>query len=59
MNNETFHFFFEKIYNNIADYNDPNYTGGIEYIFNPFRHFYTIAHLKRPSKDGRLLNVLW
>jgi len=39
MSNETFNFFFEKIYNNITDYNDPNYTGGIEYIFNPFKVF--------------------
>ena len=39
MSNETFNFFFEKIYNNITDYNELNFTGGIEYIFNPFRHF--------------------
>lgn len=38
MKDESFNFFFEKIHNNITDYNDPNYTGGIEYIFNPFRH---------------------
>lgn len=31
--------FFEKTYNNITDYNHPEFTGGIEYIFNPFRHF--------------------
>ena len=28
-------FLFERKYNNITDYNDPKYTGGIEYIFNP------------------------
>jgi hypothetical protein len=38
ISNETFNFFFEKIYNNIRDYNHEHYTGGIEYIFNPFRH---------------------
>ena len=38
MSNETFNLFFEKIYNNITHCYDPNYTGGIEYIFNPFRH---------------------
>ena len=37
MTNESFNFFFEKKYNNITDYNDANYTGGIDYIFNPFR----------------------
>lgn len=39
MRNESFNFFFEKIFNDITDYNNPNYTGGIEYLFNPFRHF--------------------
>ena len=39
MRKETFDFFFEKKFNNITDYNDPNYTGGIEYKFNPFRLF--------------------
>ena len=39
MSNETFNLLFETKYNNIIDCNDPNYTGGIEYIFNPFRHF--------------------
>ncbi len=39
MSNEITNFFFEQIHNNITDYNHPNYTGGIEYIFNPFRHF--------------------
>lgn len=37
--NETFNILFEKIENYITDYNDPRFTGGIEYIFNPFRHF--------------------
>lgn len=37
LKNELFDFFFEKKYNNIIDYNDPKYTGGIEFIFNPFR----------------------
>jgi len=32
-------FFFEKKFNNITDVNDLNFTGGIEYIFNPFHHF--------------------
>ena len=39
MRNEIFAFLFETTYNNIIDFNDPNYTGGIAYIFNPFRHF--------------------
>ena len=39
MSNETFNLLFETKYNNIIDCNDPNYTGGIEYIFKPFRHF--------------------
>ena len=26
--------------NNITDINDPNYTGGINYIFTPFKLFY-------------------
>ena len=37
--NETFNFLFEKKYNNITDYNDPEYTGGMTYEFNPYRHF--------------------
>lgn len=40
MKYETFNFLFEKKYNNITDYNDINYTGGITFEFNPFRHFY-------------------
>ena len=39
MSTETFNLLFEKKYNNQTDYNDPNYTGGIEYIFNPFNAF--------------------
>lgn len=39
MYEESFYFLFEKTWNNITDYNDPNYTGGVSYIFNPFRHF--------------------
>jgi len=38
MASETFNFLFEKIHDNITDFNDPNFTGGIKYIFNPFRH---------------------
>ncbi len=38
MCDKIFNFLFEKVFNNITDYNDPNYTGGIEYIFNPYRH---------------------
>lgn len=41
MSEETFNFLFEKIHNNITNYNDPNYTGGIEYIFNPLRHLFS------------------
>ena len=37
---DLFHVLFETIYNNITDYNDPNFTGGIEYVFHPFRHLY-------------------
>ena len=39
MGNDIFSLLFETKHNNIIDFNDPNYTGGIEYIFNPFRHF--------------------
>ena len=39
MGNETFNFLFEKKYNNITDYNHPEYTGGMTYEFNPYRHF--------------------
>ncbi len=39
MGRELFNFLFEKIKNDITDYNDPGYTGGYEYIFNPLRHF--------------------
>lgn len=39
MRSETFNLLFEKINNNITDYDNPKYTGGNEYIFNPFRHF--------------------
>ena len=39
MSNETFNFLFEKKYNNITDYNHPEYTGGMTYEFNPYRHF--------------------
>ena len=35
MSNETFHFLFEKKYNNITDSNHPEYTGGFTYEFNP------------------------
>ena len=35
MRDEAVGFLFERKYNNITDYNDPKYTGGIEYIFNP------------------------
>ena len=36
---EAFDFLFEMVPHNVTDYNDPNYKGGIEYIFNPLRHF--------------------
>ena len=39
MSNETFNFLFEKKYNNITDYNHPEYTGGMTYELNPYRHF--------------------
>jgi hypothetical protein len=39
MGNELFDFLFEKVPNNITDYNHPEYTGGIRYEFNPYRHF--------------------
>lgn len=35
---EIFNFCFEKKYNNITDYNDPNFTGGFEYIFKLFHN---------------------
>lgn len=38
MSDHTFDLLFEKKYNNIIDYNDSNFTGGIEYVFNPFRY---------------------
>lgn len=36
---DTFDFLFEMVPHNVTDYTDPNYKGGIEYIFNPLRHF--------------------
>ncbi len=39
MGSDIFNFLFEKQFNNITDYNDPNYTGGIEYVFSLFQHF--------------------
>ena len=39
MSSETFNFLFEKKYNDITDYNEPSYTGGEEYVFNPFGIF--------------------
>lgn len=36
---DTFNFLFEKKYNNIPDYTHPEYTGGMTYDFNPYRHF--------------------
>ena len=39
MSNETFNFLFEKKYNNITDYNNQEYTGGMTYEFNPYQHF--------------------
>lgn len=41
MGREIFDCLFEKTYNNITDYNDPKYTGRIEYVFNVFRYFNT------------------
>ena len=37
MSNETFNFLFEKKYNNITDYNNPEFTGGVSYEFNPYQ----------------------
>ena len=31
---------FTAVPSNIRDINDPNYTGGINYIFTPFKLFY-------------------
>jgi hypothetical protein len=39
MPSEIYTILFEKQFNNVNDYNDPKFTGGIEYVFNPFRHF--------------------
>lgn len=39
MSNEASDFLFEKKYNNITDYNNPEFTGGVTYEFNPLRHF--------------------
>jgi hypothetical protein len=38
MSKETFNFLFEKQINNITDCNHPEFTGGITYEFNPYRH---------------------
>jgi len=47
MPHELFWFLFEVVYNNITDINDPNFTGGVSYHFNPLRHFFhAIGHLK-------------
>lgn len=32
-------FYLKKKYNNITDYNHPEYTGGMTYEFNLYRHF--------------------
>ena len=37
-----FNFLFEKVYNGITDYNDPKFTGGYYFIFNPLRHLKNI-----------------
>ena len=39
MPHKLFNFLCEKVTNNITDMDDPNFTGEIEYIFNPLRHF--------------------
>jgi len=39
MSNETLNFLFEKKINNITDYNNPEFTGGMSYEFNPYRYF--------------------
>jgi len=31
---------FTVVPNDITDINDPNYTGGVNYIFTPFKLFY-------------------
>ena len=36
---ETLGFLFKMKFNNITDYNDPDFTGGVTYEFNPWRHF--------------------
>lgn len=33
---ETFNVLFEKVYNDVKDINDPNYTGGVSYVFKLF-----------------------
>ena len=42
MPNELFDFLFEKAFNGITDYNDPKFTGGYYFIFNPLRHLKNI-----------------
>lgn len=44
MSDKIFNFFFEMKYNNIRDYNDPKFTGGIKFIFNPLRHFKSFSN---------------
>ena len=39
ISNETFNFLFETKINNITDYNNSEFTGGMTYEFNPYRHF--------------------
>lgn len=36
LRDDTFAFLFEKKYDGITDYNDPEFTGGVHYEFNPF-----------------------
>jgi len=42
MSKEIFNFLFEKKFNNITDYNHPEFTGGMTYEFNPYRHFHKL-----------------
>ena len=38
--NAMYTIFFTAVPNDITDINDPNYTGGVNYIFTPFKLFY-------------------
>ena len=38
MRDKLFDIVFDKKFNNITDYNHPDFTGGIAFEFNPLRH---------------------